>query len=114
MSDYLTNLAKRIRDAVPPDVRPDEDDELHLFRLYALLALSKGLSTNRKDIHNAWVVWMIEVDADHPAILPFDQLTPEQRQQDGPFLKAVHEIAAELSDHSQNSENSNNSTDEVE
>jgi hypothetical protein len=113
VSDYITQLAEQIRDDVPPNVRPGEEDELHLFRLYALLALSKGLSTVREDIHNAWVIWMIQVHPGHPAILPFDQLTPEQRLQDDPFLKAVHKIAARLTDDRRHPQYSDDPTHEV-
>ena len=93
MSDFITRLAEQIRIEVPPSVRPNHPAELRLFRMYALLALSKGSSTTREDVHNAWAAWMLEIDPTHSAIRPFRELTDEQHQQDDPFLRAINHVS---------------------
>jgi hypothetical protein len=97
VSDYLTTLAERIRALIDPSAAPEHPLDGRLFLLYALLALVKGSETTREDVHNAWVVWMLEVDEDHDALLPFAQLSESQRDQDQPFLDAIHQVATERS-----------------
>ena len=87
MNDFITELAERIRSKV--ELAEDHPEDLRLYRLYALLALVKGTETTREDVHNAWTVWMIEIDGSHDALTPFDRLSPEQRAQDEPFLAAI-------------------------
>jgi hypothetical protein len=87
--DIITEIAGEIRDSVEPGSAPDHPESLRLFRLYALLALVKGEATTREDVHNAWIVWMVEVDDDHDALVPYDDLSEEQRDQDQPFVKAI-------------------------
>ncbi|HSS41879.1 MAG TPA: hypothetical protein VLK37_04930 [Solirubrobacterales bacterium] len=94
MTDYLTDLAERIRRRVDPSVVPDEPEILTLFRTYALLALVKGPETTREDVHDAWVLWMVERDHSHQALLPFSELTDEQKRQDEPFLDAIHDVSS--------------------
>jgi hypothetical protein len=96
VSDFISEIAVEIRAAVDPKAAPEHPEGLRLFRLYALLALVKGDKTSREDVHNAWIVWMVEVDGDHDALKPYGELTDEQRNQDQPFLDAIHEVALRL------------------
>lgn len=96
MSDYLTSLAERIRALIDPSAAPEHPLDERLFLLYALLALVKGKETTLEDVHNAWVVWMLEIDEDHHALLPFAQLSESQRSQDQPFLDAIHQVAIDI------------------
>jgi hypothetical protein len=96
---YLDKLAAQIRRHVPPDVLPPGDLAL-LFRLYALLLLTKGTAVTAPDIHNAWAVWMQESDPGHPSIRPFDELDAETQAADGPFVAAVKAAAHQMTGNS--------------
>lgn len=92
---YLDELAREIERQVPRDLLPDEDIS-SLFRLYALLALSKGATVEAVDVHNAWAAWMQERDPDHRSIKPFEELDPETQASDEPFVEAVRAVAERL------------------
>ena len=91
---YIDNLAQRIHSEVPEDALP-EGDLATLFRLYALLALSKGKEVTARDVHDAWAVWMTEQEPSHPSIQPFDQLTPEKQEEDDVFVEAIRSAASD-------------------
>jgi hypothetical protein len=88
--NYIDHLASAIKLQVPQERLPDGNTEL-LFRLYALLAETKGEHVSVEDVHDAWSVWMATEDPSHPSIRPFDELNPETRDEDEPFLAAIHE-----------------------
>ena len=90
---YLDDLAADIRSRVEPGLRPEGDATL-LFRLYALLAVSKGDQVTARDVHDAWVVWMLERGEEHRSIVSFDQLDESVRQKDAPFVTAIRAAAA--------------------
>jgi hypothetical protein len=92
---YLDELAADIEARVPRDLLPDEDTG-SLFRLYALLALSKGATVNATDVHNAWAAWMQERHPDHRSIRPFEELDPETQAADEPFVDAIRAVAERL------------------
>jgi hypothetical protein len=92
VTDYLTTLAEKIRQRVDPEVVPDDPAVFQLFRNYALLALAKGGETTREDVHDAWVLWKLEHDASHGALMPFSDLNDAQKSQDEPFLQAIHDV----------------------
>jgi len=94
--NYLDELAGQIRAEVSDeDVLPTPDTRL-LFRLYALLALSNGADVQPADVHDAWVVWMLEHDPDHRSIRHFDELDEPTRQSDMPFVEAIRKVARTL------------------
>lgn len=92
---YLDELGGEIERQVPRDLLPDEDTG-SLFRLYALLALSKGRAVEAVDVHNAWAAWMQEHDPDHRSIKPFEELDPETQASDEPFVDAIRAVAERL------------------
>jgi hypothetical protein len=85
---YLDELASRIEQALPPELRPREDAR-SLFRLYAVLALVKGRAVGAVDVHNAWAAWMLDRDPEHRSIRPFEELDPETKASDLPFVEAI-------------------------
>lgn len=93
--NYLDRIADAIRWEVSPDKLPDENT-IPLFRLYAVLALAKGVDVTLEDVHNAWSAWMLEHDPDHESIKPFSELGPEVQQEDAPYAKAIWAVAARL------------------
>jgi hypothetical protein len=92
---YLDDLAGQIEHEVPADMLPEQDAKL-LFRLYALLLLTKGTAVTALDVHNAWAVWMQETDPGHPAIRPFEELDPATQASDEPFLGAIKTVAGRV------------------
>jgi hypothetical protein len=95
-ANYISAVAAAIRAEVPGAVTPDEPHLDRLFRMYALLALSKGLDTTAEDVHNAWVAWMVEIDSDHPALCPYSELSSADQEQDEPYLTAIHRVSGHL------------------
>lgn len=88
-------VAQQIRDRTDPDLLPDRDTTL-LFQLYALLALAKGSLVGPADVHNAWVVWMMQASPDHASVQSFDQLPAAIQAADVPFVIAIREVAENL------------------
>ncbi len=92
---YLDQIAARIRDRVPQDLHPEGDVD-SLFRLYALLALAKGVDVSAADVHNAWAVWMQERRPDHPSIRPFGDLDGTIQSEDEPYADAIRKVAGAI------------------
>jgi len=92
---YIVDIAAEIQAAVPPESLPagDIDD---LFLVYAVLALAKGADVEARDIHNAWAAWMSTRDPHHESIVPYDDLSPDVRREDDPYLAAVRSVAHRL------------------
>jgi hypothetical protein len=65
-----------------------------LLRLYTLLLLVTGHNTTREDVHNAWAAWRAMTRPDHPALIPFAELSPEVAALDEPYARAIR-LAAE-------------------
>lgn len=90
---YVDEFARAIEQELPPDLIPDGDTD-SLFRIYALLALVKGLDVGPEDVHDAWSAWMSERDPEHPSLRPYAELGAEKRQSDEPFVTAIKAVAA--------------------
>jgi len=90
--NYLDRLATEIRREVPPDRLPSGDTAL-LFRLYALLALAKGERVTAADVHDAWSAWILETNANHSSLRPYEELDSAAKVQDKPYVEAIHRIA---------------------
>lgn len=89
---YLEKLAIEIREAVRADALPDGDTS-GLFPIYAALLLAKGEEVTSEDVHNAWVAWMVDRGEKHTSMVPFEELPPETRAEDSPFLVAIRAVA---------------------
>jgi hypothetical protein len=95
---YLDELGAEIQQEVPEALLPSHDTTL-LFRLYALLLLAKGQAVTAPDVHNAWTVWMQEIEPDHCAIIPFEELDPVAQASDEPFASAIRSVAKRIISH---------------
>jgi hypothetical protein len=93
--NYIDRIAADIQARVPDDRLPD-GETASLFRLYAVLALAKGLSTTAEDVHNAWAAWMAGDNPDHESIAPFAALTADVRREDDVFVRAIHATSVGL------------------
>lgn len=90
--NYIEQIARQIRAAVPASKLPD-DDTHDLFRMYAVLVLAKGESVDAADVHNAWVSWMSGREPEHEALVPYDRLPLEIADQDAPYVAAIRSVA---------------------
>ena len=92
---YVSEVAGRIRREVPPEVLPDGDTDL-LFLIYATLALTLGEDVQPEHVHDAWAAWMAYQNPSHDSIKPFEELDPETKREDEPFVNAIAKVASQL------------------
>lgn len=93
--NYLDLLAAEIqRTADPESKAPDED--LPLYRQYAVLLLAKGTEVTPEDVHNAWAAWASEHDPDHRNLLPFKELSLSVQRWDEIYAQAIRDVAKRL------------------
>jgi hypothetical protein len=69
--------------------RNDHDCDPELLRAYALLALAKGTAVDLEDVHDAWATWRAATNPSHPALVPFEALTPTVQALDAPYRDAI-------------------------
>lgn len=93
--NYIDDIAQRIKREVPSELLPEGDADL-LFRIYAVLALSKGENVRATNVHDAWSAWMSQSDPEHGSIQPFGRLPEDVQSQDEPFAEAIRKVAANL------------------
>ena len=67
-----------------------EDD---LLDLYTLLVLSRGTTTQKCDVHDAWAVWRTKTNPEHKSLIPFEELTPEVQELDEEYAEAIRKTA---------------------
>lgn len=90
---YIDQIAERIATEAGGDL------SLYwapLFRMYAVLALTKGVAVTARDVHDAWSAWCAGVDPEHRSLKPFDQLAPEVQALDEPYVQAICAVALHL------------------
>ena len=56
MSSYLDKIALEVRQVSDPDAAASDED-LSLYRIYAVLLLAKGEDVTAEDVHDAWAAW---------------------------------------------------------
>lgn len=77
---------------VPIGFRPD-DDEILLYRVYALLAVTTGTDTTLEHVHDAWAVWTLGSRPDHRSLIPFDRLSERVQALNAPYRDAIVDVA---------------------
>lgn len=92
MSSYLAEDAHLIRTLLPPEAHPPGDDDA-LFVSYAVLMRAKRTGVTTEDVHDAWAAWMLGRDPQHPAIVPFAELSPAAQGMDVPYAQAIRAAA---------------------
>ena len=93
--NYIDRIAYRIHEELEPYKIMNADD-FPLYRLYALLLLTKGVNVTLEDVHNAWSVWTITRNPQHPSLKEFCYLTPEVQELDRPYTMAIRKVAEQL------------------
>ncbi len=93
--NYLDKIAAEIqRTADQEAIPPDED--LPLYRLYAILLLAKGQEVTAEDVHNAWAAWASEHDPQSRHLLPFKELSLPVQHRDEKYVDAIHKVAERM------------------
>lgn len=94
-NSYLDRIAAEIRRTADPEAaRTDED--LSLYRLYAILLLAKGQKVSAEDVHNAWAAWASEHEPAHRNLLPFGELSLRTQRKDLVYVNAIHDVAGRV------------------
>lgn len=91
--NYLEATAERVREEISPDLLPE--DSAALLLIYAVLVRAKGTLTTAEDVHDAWTAWMALRGENHESMRPFEKLPKQVRDEDLPFLRAIHLASAE-------------------
>lgn len=89
---YATDVYQRLDQEMP-------GQNAELIRLYSLLALVKGEDTTLEDVHDARSLSRMFTRPAHPAMVPFDQLSPEVQALDQEYCDAIRKVARGLSGH---------------
>jgi hypothetical protein len=94
-NSYIDRIAAEIRRAADPDAA-QTDEDLGLYRYYAVLLLAKGQGVTAEDVHNAWSAWASEHEPDHRRLLPFKELSLRSQRDDLPYVEAIHNVEERL------------------
>lgn len=84
--NYVQRVIRDLSERLP-------DCDMDLVDLYALLALARGRATTLEDVHDAWAIWRNTSNPEHRSLIPFADLSPEVREMDRKYMKAIHEVA---------------------
>ena len=93
--NYIDELAEAIRARVDPGYQLPKTDIQRLFRMYAVLALVKGIGVTAKDVHDAWAAWECDRKPQAPSSVAFVQLSAETQRLDEPLVAAIHAAVLE-------------------
>jgi hypothetical protein len=87
---YVQEVRERLKVALP-ELR--EERNRVLLDLYALLVLVRGEWTTPKQVHDAWSFHASRTRPDHPAIVPFGELSSEVQDLDVSYAVAIRNVA---------------------
>jgi hypothetical protein len=92
--NYIDGIALSIYD-MDNDDEPTDDD-MTLYRIYAVLACAKGTQTTAADVHVAWSAWMAGKSPEHWYLVPFDELEERVQRYDDAYVEAIHKVAEHM------------------
>lgn len=93
--NYLDRLAAEIQRVVDPEATPPDDD-LPLYRLYAVLTLVKGQDVTSEDVHNAWAAWASDHQPESRHLIPFKELSLTTQREDDVYANAIRSVSKHL------------------
>ncbi len=93
--NYLDKIAAEIQRTADLDATPPDDD-LPLYRQYAVLLLAKGQDVTSEDVHNAWAAWASDYDPDSRDLLPFKELSLTVQRKDDAYVDAIRQVAERM------------------
>ena len=91
---YLDDIADFIYENVGAVDPIFPEGQRLLYRLYALLALTRGIYTSNEDVHNAWSIWQATINEQHPALVLYHELPESVRELDTPYRQAIRQVAS--------------------
>lgn len=91
-NSYVDDIARRIRKVSSPEAAKANED-MPLYRIYAVLLLVKGENVTAKDVHDAWSSWASEYQPDNQNIVPFEELSTSTQYKDEPYARVIRSIA---------------------
>jgi hypothetical protein len=94
-NSYLDKIAAEIRRNADPDAALSDED-LPLYRIYAVLLLAKGRDVTVEDVHNAWAAWASEHEPESRTLLPFKELSLRVQRKDQLYVDAIHQAAERM------------------
>ena len=92
---YIDRIAAEIRRTADPNAAASDED-LPLYRLYAVLLLTKGQEVTAADVHNAWAAWASEHEPNSRNLLPFKELSLRVQLKDEPYAEAIRKVAQQM------------------
>lgn len=93
--NYIDDVALAIYvKAHGSDDLPD-NNEMMLYRMYALLAYTLQDAVTNMDVHDAWSAWRSGTNPLHQSIVPFEQLSPEIQNLDSKYRDAILAVIEE-------------------
>jgi len=93
--NYIDEIARAIFRRTEQTEDAPAADEMALYRIYAVLALTTGTETTNEHVHDAWAAWRAATKPDHRSLVPFDRLTADVQELDAPYRDAIRAAAAE-------------------
>jgi hypothetical protein len=90
------NYAERYIDAILAKM---STPDFELAKLYGLLAMTTGVNTTKKNVHDAWTIWESNReggDSNHRSAIRFDELSQKVQDYDEKYMIWIHEVAREL------------------
>ncbi len=93
--NYLDKIAAEIQRMAHPEAEPPDED-LPLYRQYAVLLLAKGQDVTAEDVHNAWAAWASDYDPESRNLLPFKELSLRAQRKDEPYVNAIRQVAEHM------------------
>lgn len=94
-NSYLDKIAAEVRRTADPEAALSDED-LPLYRMYAVLLLAKGQDVVAEDVHNAWAAWACEHDPENRRLLPFKELSLRTQRKDQLYVDAIHQVAKRM------------------
>ena len=92
---YLDLMAAEIQRTAEPNSNPPDED-LPLYRQYAVLLLAKGKDVTLEDVHNAWAAWASDHEPESRHLIPFKELSLSVQHKDQVYVDAIHEVASRM------------------
>lgn len=92
---YLDKIAIDISKSADSDAIMSDED-LPLYRIYAVLLLAKGQDVTAEDVHNAWAAWACVYEPDSQNIIPFKELSHRVQQKDKLYVDTIHKVSKRM------------------
>lgn len=93
-TNYIDKVALAIAQWCNDPAPADED--MRLYRIYAVLALTLGVRTTNEAVHDAWSAWRAATKPDHRSLVPFAALDPAVQDLDTPYRDVIIAVAERL------------------